>query len=502
MSARARDPRTADLFGPAPDAPPGAARVRPRPLIGGEPPAPRPPAPQPQPVLRPALLWYAVVFPHLAAPATPAAGGAPAGAELERLARYAHTFTSWVSLEPPAALLLELRGSLRLFGPLADLVARIDATWAALDIDARGAVAPCARAALWLARAGRRTLLDAPGQLAAALGDLPLGCTGWDLERRRALARLGVTRLAEVARLPRAGLARRFGKGLLRDLDQAFGRCAEPRRAHLPRERFRQRLDPETEIEHAAGLAWAIEPLLERCADFLRHRRAGTQRLQLRLAHRGLPATRVFVGLASVTSDRQRMRRVLIERLERLDLKAPVRAIELCAGVLLPLPGESLDVFAAAGTSAAAGDAAPELIERLRARLGEAAVYGLRAVADHRPESAWQRAAPVAAHARRVPCGERADRSGHAGPGGAPAAVEVPRPVWLLAEPEPVSAPLADASNRGAFVLERGPERIESGWWDGRDVARDYYVARRGGARCWIFQERRTRHWYLHGVFA
>ena len=52
-------------------------------------------------------------------------------------------------------------------------------------------------------------------------------------------------------------------------------------------------------------------------------------------------------------------------------------------------------------------------------------------------------------------------------------------------------------------MLEQGPERIESGWWDGKGIARDYYIVRRtGGARLWVFQERRTRCWYLHGVFA
>jgi protein ImuB len=53
------------------------------------------------------------------------------------------------------------------------------------------------------------------------------------------------------------------------------------------------------------------------------------------------------------------------------------------------------------------------------------------------------------------------------------------------------------------LVLEEGPERIESGWWDGKGVARDYYIARRAqGARWWVFQERNTQAWYLHGVFA
>jgi protein ImuB len=76
----------------------------------------------------------------------------------------------------------------------------------------------------------------------------------------------------------------------------------------------------------------------------------------------------------------------------------------------------------------------------------------------------------------------------------------MPRPVWLLDAPLPLD---------GGLLLEQGPERIESGWWDGNGVARDYYIARQvgtaarvPGARLWVFQERHSKRWYLHGVFA
>ena len=73
------------------------------------------------------------------------------------------------------------------------------------------------------------------------------------------------------------------------------------------------------------------------------------------------------------------------------------------------------------------------------------------------------------------------------------------RPVWLLDTPEPCDV--------DRLVLEEGPECIESGWWDGHDVARDYYVARNAqGARLWVFRNRRETtagaRWFLHGWFA
>jgi protein ImuB len=78
----------------------------------------------------------------------------------------------------------------------------------------------------------------------------------------------------------------------------------------------------------------------------------------------------------------------------------------------------------------------------------------------------------------------------------------MPRPIWLLNEPARLRAPDVERLRQSRSLLE-GPERIESGWWDGKDVTRDYYIVRQsGGTRLWIFQERRSRRWFVHGVFA
>jgi len=50
----------------------------------------------------------------------------------------------------------------------------------------------------------------------------------------------------------------------------------------------------------------------------------------------------------------------------------------------------------------------------------------------------------------------------------------------------------------------KGPERIEAGWWSGKDIRRDYYIAIDGhGSQLWVFQTLNAQHqWYLHGVFS
>ncbi len=518
----------------------------------------------------------------------------PSAAVLQRLCLHAQRFTSFVSIEPPNALLLEIKGSLKLFGSLETLHAAIDAGWRRLSLPAHSATAPSTLAALWLARCGplragtsdgAPPCIEDPGMLASHMAKLPIACTAWDIERLQTLRAMGVTHMDELLRLPRAGLARRLGVEAVLDLDIAMGRQSAPRRAFVPRERFRARCDFETEIENAAYLEKALEPLIERCAQFLRQRQAGVQALRLRLRHRAGPQTYVHLGLASVTGERRRLTDVLVQKLGRLELRAPVRGMELISGSLQPLSAGSLDVFAGlAAASVGAGrgrdsmpqcggrmpkptpagrpqgegqdgpsqcggrmpkptpagrpqgegqDGPSQLVERLRARLGEESVYGVIAIPEHRPEAAWRRVHELALTSVRRVNEKMADRDAGSG---------MPRPVWLLDTPLPLT---------GGLVLEQGPERIESGWWDGQGVARDYYTAyQRGGrmpkptpagrpqgegqegpsqcggrmpkptpagrpqgegqegpsqlhgAKLWVFQERRSKRWYLHGMFA
>ena len=72
----------------------------------------------------------------------------------------------------------------------------------------------------------------------------------------------------------------------------------------------------------------------------------------------------------------------------------------------------------------------------------------------------------------------------------------------MLEEPEALYAPGGRPVCGSELRLESEPERIESGWWDGRDVRRDYYVAtNRYGIRFWVFRDCRESRWYLHGLF-
>jgi protein ImuB len=401
-------------------------------------------------------------------------------------------FTPRVSLEPPDAVLLEVRGSLKLFGGVRALCEQVRARLQAAGVTACLALTPTPLASLWFARAGREVALRRVDPLAGRLASLPLPVTRWPARSIELLVTMGARNLGDCQRLPRDGFARRFEPRLLAMLDRAAGRMPDPRLAFRARERFVARRDLEPELADTQRLEQASLPLLEELCAFLRQRGRGVQAMEWRFAHRQAPVTRLRLRFAGPVGDIKRIAHLFHERLARLELAEPVRALRLASGPLVELPEAARELFVTDRRDS--GTAVPQLVERLRARLGVAAVHGLCLVPEHRPESAWRvddHWAPRAAGRPAV-----ADAAGFT----------ALRPLWLLPEPQALGG-RAQPHYQGVLELEEGPECIESGWWDGRDIARDYYVARnRAGVRLWIFRERPRKGraaggWFLHGIF-
>jgi len=415
-------------------------------------------------------------------------------AALARLAAWAGAFTSMVSLAPPAALLLEVRGSLRLFGGLAPLRERLRCALARTGHAGRDAVAPTPLAALWLARAGELDAVVEPASLAGRLGRLRPVVTAWPKATLEKLQSLGVETLADCLRLPRDGFARRIGRGPLADLDRALGRLADPRPAFRLPPRYHAEIELPAETDDTARLARVAEGLFAALEGFLRARQRAVTRIVVRFRHLGRAPSTLGIGLAAPGLEAARFTALFIARLERLVLPAPVISLSVEAE-----PGEAL-VPARAGLFGDEPDSAAglQLVERLRARLGRAAVQGLALGDDHRPEAAWAVREPATGSWQASASGAR---------GEAVVLPQAPRPHWLLDPPRRLRSRGGRPWHEGELVLERGPERIETGWWDGQGIARDYWVARTpAGARLWVYRERQAAadarpQWFLHGVF-
>jgi protein ImuB len=400
------------------------------------------------------MLWVALHF-HV-----------PPSETLEPLAAWLCRFTPKVSLEPPQALLAELQGSLRYFGGLGGLLGKLRTGLAELGLEASLAVAATPRAALWRARGN--------GEVFKELSLSVMGLGGEFFKS------IGISSIGELMRLPREGLAKRCGKELLEKLDQALGALPEPRAFFAPPARFAAQLELPGEVTHAEGLLFAARRLLIQLEGLLTARQAGVRRFTLTLIHPKRNYKKGFIekkfsvieiNLASPARSVERFARLLREQLAKLSLKEPVEALRLEAADFTPLQEHTTGMF---GDARADEENWAQLAERLQGRLGKGAIHGLTTQPDHRPEYAW----------RRVELGEWDPREFRQ-PG--------PRPLWLL---EP-----ARRIGEKEFELLAGPERVESGWWDGDEAQRDYFVARSADASViWIYRE--DNGWYMHGIFA
>jgi protein ImuB len=451
-----------------------------------------------------------VSLPHASAPAASAAAqlwagvhlpGFDAAEKLAQLATCAQRFTPRVSLVAPDGLLLEVKGSLHLFAGVAGLRAALTVECRRFQAQPVLAFAPTPLAALAAARAGQTLEVLDPAQLIGQLAPLPLTALRWPEETLARLARLGARTLGAVLRLPRAGFARRFGTAQLAMLDALTGRMPDVRTAFHARESFRRRRELDCELIDHALLRAALAPLFAELGAFLTARQCGVAELECLLVHRRRPATRCVLPLAAPSADGQRLAALLGERLSALQLPEPVRACELRAAALLPHlpPGRSLWSPGEHGGDVA--EVACDLIELLRARLGAETVHGLALREGHRPESAWALSGPPLAAGYRCAL-PRAGRSADAACS-TTAYSALRRPLWILPAPQPLKMQHGLPRRRGALRLVSEPERIETGWWDDGEIARDYYTAIDiHGMRLWVFRERAAPHgWFLHGVF-
>jgi len=293
--------------------------------------------------------------------------------------------------------------------------------------------------------------------LRQALGRMPVERLGLPPGTATALSRMGLRTFAQVRGLPRDTLARRFDAGLLKHLDTLLGERSLALAFYQPPDRFDLRIELNFDVLSHQALLFPLRRLTCDLAAFLCGRDSGVQRFELHLEHVELPDTLVKVGLLSAEREPRMLFELARGRLEQVQVPAPVRGVRLVAEDLPRFVPQHRELFDERPQQSLPWE---QLRERLRARLGDEAVHGLRFHSDHRPECSWQ------------PVGDSQACPLLPGPR---------RPGWLLREPLVLA--------EGAARILMGPERIESGWWDGGDVRRDYYlIETRGGQQGWAYR--------------
>ena len=438
-------------------------------------------------------------------------------ATLDLAAQAALRYTPSVAQHLRDTILLEVAGSLRLFGGVRALMRLLRRDLDALHVQARCSMAPTAHGAWLLAQAGGALRYTArPRSLACALDRLPCDALPEARPHLDWLGAVGCATLGQLRGLPRAGLGRRSSATLLDALSQAYEGQALRYTPYVAPDRFARHLDLQDRIEQAEVVLAIAGRLMQSLCVWLAARRQAARGIRIDLHHergrRARAPTTIDMALAEPAWVVAHFMAPLRERLARQTLAEPVVAITLHCESLADFAPDSGLLFPDPRNAPAEYR---RLLDLLTARLGPGQILRPHPVADHRPEvaNAWIDAAP--SHASGTPASQT--RPGRP-PGQrtcAQARTETPgasfgpvalaeRPFWMLPEPRAL-AMRGDRPLLGTpLQLVRGPERIESGWWDGHFAVRDYFVAQdQQAVRYWIYRERDAdpARWFLHGIF-
>lgn len=414
-------------------------------------------------------------------------------AALECVAHCLLQYTPEVAFAEQHSFVLDVSASLSAFGGLRQLFSRVQIDTLALGFTAHLGMAPTAQGAWLLGHAAgmksiRRRVLRME-TLAPVLNRLPCDLLSALAPYKDWLIGIGCRTLGDLRRLPRAGLKRRCNDAVLDALDRAYGEAPELFNWITTPEVFSGRLELPDHIEHAEGVLFGARRLLLQMVGWLTARQRAVERFTLTMEHergrQAIPPTMLEITLAEAAWQEPHLTRLLRERLGHVVLAAPVIALELEANQTVTMAPPSASLFPEPGGTPADFQ---RLIELLSARLGDDHVLVPALEADHRPE-VCNRWLPATTAKRGV----------------TPALPEYERPFWLLESPIKLLLRNERPFYGSPLRLTSAAERIECGWWDGKLVVRDYFVAQGAeAARYWVYRERLgdDMRWYLHGLFA
>ncbi len=461
---------------------------------------------------------------------------------LAALRRWAGRFSPWVGEEAPDGLVIDLTGAAHLFGGEEDVLKAVAADCTDLGLTVEAGIADTVGAAWGLARysgkpgahhrngdavdqearatrsraakrhwtrGGAAPVLTAPpapvariappGHTRQALTPLPLAALRIDEETVNGLARLGLRHVGDILGMPRAPLARRFGRDLVLRLDQALGVAQEPISPARPPLHFAVRLTFPDPIGLPEDIMAGIDRLLPPLCVRLTERGHGARRVRLQLYRADHTMQAVEFGLARATTDPGQLRPLLNLKMAEIDPGFGIDMLRLEAHVTEPYHPRQWSGPIEGGERVREGDALDTLVSRLGARVGMEALTRLAPADSHIPEKtakvlpvAWSEPATDWPRPRN------------------------PRPLVLF-RPEPVTAP-EDPMIPARFRWRRrdlvtasaaGPERIAPEWWldepEWRSGTRDYWrVEVTTGERLWLYYAHggaMSGGWFCQGVF-
>jgi protein ImuB len=410
----------------------------------------------------------------------------------------------------PDCLFLDVTGIGVLFGGEERLAEAVVEDCAELGYEARVGVGETIGAAWAVATRESSKFKVQSSKLESTWG---LNCLRLEAETVDLLGQLGIATLEQLLELPRETLRARFGERLLLRVDQLLGTAQEIIVPHRPQPQFVEEWVLEYPAERREVIEQVVRELVGRIATALANRREGVLKLNCRIdCVPGRPVV-LTIGLFRPSADAKHLWDLVAMQLEQAALPGPVGRVRLEGALTGQLENRQGELFA--GNQHEAERQFALLIDRCSGRLGLSAVLRPQLTAEALPERAVRYVKGVrsqGAGVRRARSAERGVGSEDSSALPAPSSALL-RPLFLHSPPQVVEvmsvAPdgppvwFGFRGQKHEIADQAGPERIETGWWRGKTVRRDYWRAvTASGQRFWLFRDLTDQRWYLHGEFS
>jgi protein ImuB len=443
---------------------------------------------------------------------------------LQALTEWCYQFTPTVMAYKQFSVLLEIGGSLLLFKGLSRLLEHVDQGLRFQGFRYCSGLAHT-REAAWLFShyhadhgalanrdMGEFTVPDARFWL-PRLHSLPLHYLDIDSKKQQQLFNLGLRTLGDVLALPRQELGQRFGRELLDVLTAITGEGPTATADFKPAPHFSAQCDFAVGITRLDELIKPLKQLLSQLLRFLDRQQLAIQQLEWRLHYVNQPCETFIIHTSATNNNLNSLLSLSKLKLEQSTLKAPLECLTLSSDAFTQAAPGSGELFPELSHPNNQLHDYRQLLDKLITRLGSKHLTTLGVGDEHLPEYQQVTRDLTQQHidGLRVNQGSAASHS------------QSYLPLWLSKQPLPIGTPGENPfpenpapensfvenpflenpflKNQSPLRLVHGPQRIDSHWWEQR-YQRDYFIARhKNGSYCWIFQDLKSKRWFLQGFY-
>ncbi len=400
-----------------------------------------------------------------------------------------NNFSPIVIDESTDGILVEIGGSKKLFGGGKKILNLIRKQLMKYEYSLKIAVAPTPRAASIIGKSQINTNVWNINNLNATVSKIDINYLGLQKKDTKKFLDLGVKTLGDVYRLPRVGILKRFSSDVLKVIDQLYGRVVDLSKSNVNNDFFTKLVDVDL-ANNMVSFENCMRLILYDLNIFLKKRTAKTRSLKwFFFSKKSL--NKMSIKLNRETSDPEFLLNETKKKIKKIFLDEIPDKVGLRVNDVRHYSFQTRDLFLSKNKEAP--KSSDKYINDVIQNYGSNIVYQVLTKPSCVPERTFDIydsgcVSYKNTFVSRVSFSIKREKH---------------RPTWLLKNPKRLVVKNGRVEFEGSLEIISDRERLVSGWWDGDEVARDYFIAKNSDHRLfWIFRDlKNDKKWYLHGIF-